>query len=125
MGDALAEIDQDNAAMFANDVAVILAEAGRRQQALARVEQNLHRFPDDMWTHIHAGDVHLALADQPSAERSFRDAITVARWQGDVDGIADANERLARLFADQPGREPEAAAAEREPVPRVVNGLGL
>ena len=60
-----------------------------------------------------------ALADQLSAERSFRDAITVARSQGDVDGIADANERLAALFADQPGREPEAAAAERQPVPRV------
>ena len=40
---------------------MILAEAGRRQQALARVEQNLNRFPDDAWTHIHAADVHLAL----------------------------------------------------------------
>ena len=45
VGDALAEVDQDNQAMFANDVAVILAEPGRAQQALARVEQNVRRFP--------------------------------------------------------------------------------
>ena len=114
VGDALAELDQDNSAMFASDVAVILAEAGRRQQALARVEQNLLRFPDDVWTHIHAGDVHLALTDQSSAERAFRDAITIARAQGDASGIGDANERLARLLGDQPGREHDAAAAERE-----------
>ena len=114
VGDALAELDQDNSAMFASDVAVILAEAGRGQQALDRVEQNLRRFPDDVWTHIHAGDVRLALTDQTSAERAFRDAITVARSQGDASGIADANERLARLLGDQPGREQEAVAAERE-----------
>jgi tetratricopeptide (TPR) repeat protein len=114
VGDALAELDQDNSAMFASDVAMILAEAGRGQQALARVEQNLSQFPDDVWTHIHAGDVHLALTDEASAERAFRDAITVARSQGDASGIADANERLARLLGEQPGREQEAAAAERE-----------
>jgi FAD/FMN-containing dehydrogenase len=114
VGDALAELDQDNSAMFAGDVAVILAEAGRRQEALARVEQNLSRFPDDVWTHIHAGDVHLALTDHASAERAFRDAITVARSQGDASGIADANERLSRLLQDQPGRKQEATAAHEE-----------
>jgi tetratricopeptide (TPR) repeat protein len=114
VGDALAELDQDNSAMFASDIAIILAEAGRPQHALARVKQNLSRFPDDAWTHIHAGDVQLALTDPASAERAFRDAITLARSQGDASAIADANERLARLLADQPGREHEAAAAERE-----------
>jgi len=114
VGDALAELDQDNSAMFASDVAVILAESGRRQQALARVEQNLSRFPDDVWTHIHAGDVHLALTDHASAERAFRDAITVARSHGDASGIADANERLGRLLQGQPGREQQASAAQEE-----------
>ena len=99
VGDALAELDQENSAMFESDVAMILAEAGRRQQALARVEQNLHRFPDDVWTHIHAGDVHLALTDQASAERAFRDALTLARSHADASEIADANERLARLLS--------------------------
>jgi hypothetical protein len=114
VGDALAELDPDNQAMFANDVAVILAEAGRGQQALARVEQNLRRFPDDLWTQIHAGDVRLALSDHAGAEQAFRDALTQARAQGDASGIADANERLGRLLAEQPGREHEAEAAAQE-----------
>lgn len=114
VGDALAELDQDNAAMFASDVAVILAEAGRGEQALARVEQNLRCFPDDLWTQIHAGDVHLALSDDPRAEQAFRDALAKARAGGDAAGVADANERLARLLAEQPGREHEANAAEQE-----------
>ena len=45
VGDALAELDQDNSAMFASDVAVILAEAGRRKQALARVEAEPAALP--------------------------------------------------------------------------------
>jgi tetratricopeptide (TPR) repeat protein len=114
VGDALAELDHDNRAMFGNDVAVILAEAGRGEQALARVEQNLRRFPDDLWTQIHAGDVHLALSDRARAEQAFRDALAMARAHGDASGIADANERLVRLLAGQPGREQEAKAAAQE-----------
>ena len=100
--------------MFASDVAVILAEAGRGEEALERVEQNLRRFPEDLWTQIHAGDVHLALSDRSRAERAFRDALAIARAHGDASGIADANERLARLLAEQPGREREADAAAEE-----------
>jgi hypothetical protein len=114
VGDALAELDPDNQAMFANDVAVILAEAGRSEQALARVQQNLRRFPDDLWTQIHAGDVYLALSDHAGAEQAFRDALTRARAQGDASGVADANDRLGRLLAEQPGRKQEADAATRE-----------
>ena len=114
VGDALAQLDPDNSAMFANDVAVILAEAGRGEQALARVEQNLRRFPDDLWTRIHAGDVHLALSDPARAERAFHNALSFARARSDASGIAAVNERLARLLGEQPGREREAAAAEQE-----------
>jgi SEC-C motif len=114
VADALAELDHDNAAMFASDVAVILAEAGRRQQALARVEENLRRYPDDLWTQIHAGDVHLALSDPVRAEQAFRDALAMARAHEDAHGIADANERLGRLLEEQPGRDQEAAAAHQE-----------
>ncbi|MGA2929749.1 MAG: SEC-C metal-binding domain-containing protein, partial [Solirubrobacteraceae bacterium] len=114
VGDALAQLDQDNPALFANDVAVILAEAGRGEQALERVEQNLRRFPDDIWTQIHAGDVHLALSDSSRAERAFRDALALARAHADASEIGDANERLARLLAEQPGREQEANAIAQE-----------
>jgi len=114
VGDAFAGLDQDNGATFANDVAVILAEAGRGEQALQRVEQNLRRFPGDLWTQIHAGDVHLTLSDRERAEGAFRDALAMARAHGDASGIADANERLVRLLAGQPGREQEADGAAQE-----------
>lgn len=96
--------------MFANDVAVILAEAGRDEPALARVQQNLRRFPEDLRTQIHAGNVHLALSDHASAEQAFRAALARARAQGDASGVADANQRLRRLLAGQPGREQELQA---------------
>ncbi|MDQ6775882.1 MAG: SEC-C metal-binding domain-containing protein [Actinomycetota bacterium] len=114
VGDALAGLDQDNRAMFANDVAAILAETGRGDEALARVEQNLRRFPEDLWTQIHAGDVHLALSDLERAEQAFRDALAMALARGDASGVADANERLVRLLTGQPGREQEANAAAQE-----------
>ena len=38
----------------------------------------------------------------------------MARAHGDASGIADANERLVRLLAEQPGREQEANAAAQE-----------
>lgn len=101
-------------AMFANDVAVILTDAGRGEQARQRMEQNLRRFPDDLWTQIHTGDVHLALSDRARAEQAFRDALAIARAHADASGIADANERLVRLLAGQPGREQEANAAAQE-----------
>lgn len=46
IGDAIAELDKESSAMYANDVAVICAQAGRVEQALERVEANLGRFPD-------------------------------------------------------------------------------
>jgi tetratricopeptide (TPR) repeat protein len=124
VGDALAELDPDNQAMFANDVAVILAEAGRDEQALARVEQNLRRFPEDLWTQIHAGDVHFALSDHASAEQAFRAALARARAQGEASGVADANQRLRRLLAGQPGREqePQAAGMDMQRATRAASG---
>ena len=114
VGDALAGLDQDNAALFANDVAVILAEAGRGDEAVVRVEQNLRRFPEDLWTQVHAGDVYLALSDHAAAEQAFRAALAKGRARGDASGVADASERLVRLLGEQPGREQEAAEAEQE-----------
>jgi uncharacterized protein YecA (UPF0149 family) len=58
--------------------------------------------------------VHLALSDPTRAEQAFRDALTMARAHGDASGIADANERLVRLLAGQPGREQETNAAAQE-----------
>ena len=41
VGEAYATLWEENEALFANDVAVILAMAGRTAEALVRAEQNL------------------------------------------------------------------------------------
>jgi hypothetical protein len=118
----LAELDQDNAAMFASDVAVILAEAGRDELALARVEQNLRRFPGDLWTQIHAGDVHLTLSDPARAEQTFRDALAKSRSRGDASGsrtptsvcrVCSASSPAASRKPPRPSRRWNARAGPR------------
>jgi len=84
VGDALAELDEPNRALFASDVAAFCstrASASSRHPASARI----------------------------ASSRS-----ATARARGDAQGIADANERLSRLLQDQPGREREATAAQEE-----------
>jgi len=114
VGDALAELDQESSAVYANDVAVILAEAGRAEEALKRVEVNVRRFPADVWTRIHAGDVHVALSDPERAEAAFREALAIAHARGDAYDVAGAEERLSGLLAGIPGRDREARAAAQE-----------
>lgn len=110
VGDALAELDAGSSPTYANDVAIALAEAGRAEQALQRVEANVRRFPDDVWTRIHAGDVHVALSDPERAEAAFREALAIAHAHGDAYDVAGAEERLSELLAGIPGREREARA---------------
>ncbi|MCC6544853.1 MAG: hypothetical protein IT392_10210 [Nitrospirae bacterium] len=56
---------------FLRDTACILADAGRREEALMQIEENIMRFPNDMWVIINAGDAMLSLGDKESAERYF------------------------------------------------------
>ena len=100
--------------MFARDVAVILAQAGRRDDALARVDALLSGAPDDVWSHVGAGDVHAALGDDDEAERAFRRALALAqRRDGDAWDVGVVLERLADVLTGQPGREDEAAEIAR------------
>ncbi len=114
VGDAYAALDATDGATFDRDVAVILAEAGRGDDALPRVEALLSRAPDDVWTHIGAGDVHAALGDVGEAERAFRRALALAqRRDGGTWDAAEALRRLADVLTGQPGREDEAAEVVR------------
>src|SRR6266498_5209141 len=49
VGDALARVNPDLQALLDGDIAVALAEAGLAEQARARIESNLTRWPDDFW----------------------------------------------------------------------------
>lgn len=64
---------------FLRDVGCVLAEAGRREEALKQIEENFRRFPDDVWVIINAGDARRSLGDTKEAEEYFlraREAVT-------------------------------------------------
>jgi len=52
---------------FFGDMAVILAEAGRREEAFERISKNLERFPDDAWIIIKAGQAYQTLKETDKA----------------------------------------------------------
>ena len=52
---------------FFGDMAAILAEAGRREEALERIARNLQVFPDDAWIIIKAGQAYQTLKEMDKA----------------------------------------------------------
>src|SRR3990172_1248440 len=56
---------------FLRDTACILADAGRREETLIQIEENIMRFPEEMWVIINAGDALYSLGEKESAERYF------------------------------------------------------
>jgi tetratricopeptide (TPR) repeat protein len=94
---------------FLGDRAVILAEAGRRDEALRQVEKNLARFPDDAWVRIKAGDVYRELGDAAAAEAAYRHALAMSDADEPSFDRDGAVERLICIL-DETGRTEEANA---------------
>lgn len=94
---------------FLGDRAVILAEAGRRDEALRQVEKNLARFPDDAWVRIKAGDVYRELGDAAAAETAYRHALAMSQAEEPSFDRDGAVERLICIL-DETGRSEEANA---------------
>jgi tetratricopeptide (TPR) repeat protein len=94
---------------FLGDRAVILAEAGRREDALRQVERNLVRFPDDAWVRIKAGDVYRELGDAAAAEAAYRHALDMTPTDQPSFDRDGAVERLICIL-DETGRSEEADA---------------
>ena len=88
------------------DIAIALAEAGRRDEALAQVESNLKEFPESCLTAIKCGAVFEALEDPTAAEASYRRALTLAEDEVEAE---EAVNLLAGLLDDM-GRNEEADA---------------
>jgi predicted Zn-dependent protease len=97
VGDALARADPDNRSMYDGDVAVTLAESGLAEQATARIEANLTRWPDDFWTRVLAGDALLALGDLDGAKAHFEAAVEIADDTDDFESRHEAVRRLRKL----------------------------
>jgi hypothetical protein len=91
---------------FLTDRAMILAEAGEREAALAQVAENIASMPTDQWVQIKAGDVYVELGEVGPAETAYRAALEL---DGPVFERDEAVERLLELFTTQ-GREADATA---------------
>lgn len=107
---------------FLADRAVILAEAGRREEAIAQFQDNLIRWPADPWILIKGGDVHDRLGDKAFAATLYRHGLEHAG--DDQHTRLGALERLLPLL-DELGRSAEAdtieaAEQQREKAARIV-----
>jgi len=95
---------------FLRDMGCILAEAGRRQEALLQIEENLERFPDDLWVIINAGDAMCSLGDKEMGEKFFLKAYGMAKSKDDKAGVL---ERMIDLYKEM-GMTEKAQACEAE-----------
>lgn len=89
----------------------ILAGAGRKEEALKQIEENLKMFPDDVWVLINAGDALYTLGE-PKAKEYFLKAYEIAgdnkddkegalvrlidfyKWQGDREKDTKKNTKV-------------------------------
>ena len=91
---------------FEADIAIILAESGKRDEALAQIESNRQRFPGSFVTTIKSGEAFEGLGDMVAAEACYREAMGLAEDQTDED---EAGSQLMGLLEDM-GRSEEIDA---------------
>jgi tetratricopeptide (TPR) repeat protein len=93
-----------DAELVHGDLAIILARAGRRDEALARVDENLSTAKDKSLVEAKAGDVHRVLGDVAAAEAYYRRSLAEATSAFDR---SQAVLRLVTCFVET-GRAAEA-----------------
>lgn len=98
---ALVFVDRE---LMQGDLAIVLAKAGRREEALAQLSANLEQAEDAMLVEAKAGETHRALGDLPAAEAYYRRSLVEAKTSSDR---LQALIRVASCLLDQ-GREAEA-----------------
>jgi uncharacterized protein YecA (UPF0149 family) len=82
---------------FNADIAIILAESGKRNEAIAQIESNLKQFPESFATIIKSGEALEALGDLVAAEAYYRTAMTLADDETEED---EAFNQLLALLED-------------------------
>jgi tetratricopeptide (TPR) repeat protein len=130
LADAVVFIDPE---LVRGDIAIVLARAGRREDALAKLEENLEGAKDKSLVEAKAGDVHRVLGDLAAAEAYYRRSIVEAttdfdRKQAllrlvtcllDTDRAAEAHQLLAEERKRAPADPVTTLAAvnRNEPCP--------
>lgn len=114
--------DCENAEQYQGDLSLALAKAGRRREALDRVDLNLERFPEDVWVRIISGDVYAEIGDPETAIEFYVTALTMVATPYDWEGVA---ERLEPVLHKR-GRDAEWANLKRrypKPDDRLISPL--
>ena len=92
--------DCEHAENYQGDLALALAIAGRREEALDLVDANLERFPDRVWTRIMAGDVCKELHELGEAVHLYTEAMPMAtnpyEWDAIEQRFVPLLERMGR-----------------------------
>ncbi|MFO0793289.1 MAG: SEC-C metal-binding domain-containing protein [Candidatus Brocadiaceae bacterium] len=76
-------------------VGCILAAAGRREDAIRQVKENLQKFPNDAWVVISAGDAMNSLGEHKAAEEYFIKAYKMVKGKADT---VEVLERIINLY---------------------------
>jgi tetratricopeptide (TPR) repeat protein len=82
---------------FNADIPIILAESGKRDEAIAQLEANLKQFPESSLTAMKSGGAYEALGDVVAAEACYRRALVLAE---DEIEEAEAFGQLTGLLED-------------------------
>jgi tetratricopeptide (TPR) repeat protein len=98
---ALVFVDRE---LMLGDLAIVLAKAGRREEALAQVALSLDSAEDAALVEAKAGETYRALGDLPAAEAYFRRSLVEAKTPNER---MQALIRIAGCLIDQ-GRNAEA-----------------
>lgn len=96
--------------IFLRDIGCILANAGRREEAMKQIRENMRKFPSDVWVTIMAGDTMYTLGETKTAEEFFLKALEISNRKYDKEG---ALERLIEFYRKM-GMEEKAAIYELE-----------
>ena len=97
LGEALAAVDPARHGLFAGEAAVALAEAGLAADALAKIADNVERWPDDVRGRLLAGDALAILGNTEAALAQFQVALLLAQQAKDLKVIRDLSTRIFRL----------------------------
>lgn len=77
------------------NVGCILAEAGRREDAVKQIKENVQNFPEDVWTVVNAGDAMNSFGESEAAEGYFLKAYNMVKDKSDKTEIL---ERIINLY---------------------------
>jgi hypothetical protein len=120
VGNALARVDPGTVPVIESDIAEALARAGRADEARARTELNLTRWPDDITVRMRAGECLAILGDLDGAAAQFEAALELPDAAEEFEARADAAgelRRIERRRARESGSGRPGAAGQRRQQP--------